>query len=192
MRRDAKERRDTLVKTAACMFEGMGYDVPLEAIAEKAGVGRGTLYRNFKDRSALAIEVVSLRLDEVSQEVARYPDAMDAFTFFLSRIGLLAVLHAPGFDHFSKDDALTAQSREIMQRAQEMFEWHLGRVQATGRVRSDITSADFDLLARMLRAAATDLPDKDRQHAISRALTLLIEGIGLAKFQPNTPPINVD
>ncbi|MGK2912127.1 MAG: TetR/AcrR family transcriptional regulator [Sphingobium sp.] len=178
------------MKIAACMFEEMGYDVPLEAIAEKAGVGRGTLYRNFKDRSALAIEVVSLRLDEVSQDMARYPDAMDAFTFFLSRVGLLAVLHAPGIDHFSKDDALTTQSSEILQRAQEMFERHLARVQATGRVRSDMTLADFSLLARMLRAVATDLPDKDRPHAISRALTLLIEGIGVVKFQPNTHPIN--
>jgi AcrR family transcriptional regulator len=185
MRRDAKERRDTLVETAAHMFEEMGYDVPLEIIAEKAGVGRGTLYRNFKDRSALAIEVVNLRLDELSQDVARYPDAMDAFVFLLCRIGLMAVLHASGVDRLSSDGNLTAEYQKIQRRAHELFGHHLQRVQAAGRVRSDLTSSDLEVLARMLQAVATDLPNEERAYAISRAVALLIEGIGAGQAPHN-------
>lgn len=178
MRKDAKERRDILVATAADMFEEMGYDVPLEVIAEKAGVGRGTLYRNFSDRSALAIEVINLRLDEVSQDVARYTDAMEAFVFFLRRIGFMSILHAPGIDRLSKDDSVTAQFRKLQQRGRELFGHHLQRVQAAGQVRPDISSTDFDVVARMLQAVASDLPKEERASTIARAVVFLIEGIG--------------
>lgn len=178
MRKDAKERRDILVATAADMFEEMGYDVPLEVIAEKAGVGRGTLYRNFSDRSALAIEVINLRLDEVSQDVARYTDAMEAFVFFLRRIGFMSILHAPGIDRLSNDDSVTAQFRKLQQRGRELFGHHLQRVQAAGQVRPDISSTDFDVVARMLQAVASDLPKEERASTIARAVVFLIEGIG--------------
>ena len=53
MRKDAQERRDRLIAAAADLFELQCYDVPLEAIAERAGIGRGTLYRNFRARMLL-------------------------------------------------------------------------------------------------------------------------------------------
>jgi AcrR family transcriptional regulator len=56
-RRDAVARREALLNAAVECFEARGYAVPLEEIADMAGVGRGTLYRNFKDRIALIMAI---------------------------------------------------------------------------------------------------------------------------------------
>ncbi len=54
MRADARRNRERLLAAAVEMFADAGQDVPLEAIAERAGVGIGTLYRHFPTREALA------------------------------------------------------------------------------------------------------------------------------------------
>ncbi|HXD53157.1 MAG TPA: helix-turn-helix domain-containing protein [Solirubrobacteraceae bacterium] len=53
-RADARRNREKLLAAAVELFAVAGQDVPLEAIAERAGVGIGTLYRNFPTREALA------------------------------------------------------------------------------------------------------------------------------------------
>src|SRR5450631_2391363 len=54
MRADARRNRGKLLMAAVELFAGSGEDVALEAIAERAGVGIGTLYRHFPTREGLA------------------------------------------------------------------------------------------------------------------------------------------
>ncbi len=53
LRADAQRNRDRLLVAATEAFAAGGQDVPLEAVAVRAGVGIGTLYRHFPDRGAL-------------------------------------------------------------------------------------------------------------------------------------------
>jgi AcrR family transcriptional regulator len=53
LRADAQRNRDRLLEVAAQAFSHDGPDVTLESIARTAGVGIGTLYRNFPTRDAL-------------------------------------------------------------------------------------------------------------------------------------------
>lgn len=71
MRRDAKLRREALIAAAAELFLERGFAVALEEIAARAGVGRGTLYRNFPDREALAIAVFEQSLAAIEEVTAR-------------------------------------------------------------------------------------------------------------------------
>jgi AcrR family transcriptional regulator len=66
-RRDAVKRREALLDAAVECFEAQGYSAPLEDVAERAGVGRGTLYRNFKDREALVLAVFEREIDHLVQ-----------------------------------------------------------------------------------------------------------------------------
>ncbi|NTS63538.1 helix-turn-helix transcriptional regulator [Sphingomonas sp. HHU CXW] len=71
MRKDAKLRREALIAAAAELFLERGFTVALEEIAARAGVGRGTLYRNFADRETLAIAVFEQSLASIEEIVAR-------------------------------------------------------------------------------------------------------------------------
>ena len=62
---DAQARRDALIAAARLCFARAGYFVPLEDIADAAGVGRGTFYRNFKDRMALALAVFEQEIERM-------------------------------------------------------------------------------------------------------------------------------
>jgi len=177
MRKDAQERRARLVAVAADMFEQQGYDVPLEAIAESAGIGRGTLYRNFRDRSMLVIEVVRSRLDELVAQAALITEDRDAFRFFLFRIGLLSALHASGLRGLEGDPSLKQEWQELEVRARQLMALPLERARDAGIVRSDLSVDDISRIAQMLQAVAVDLPPDQRDAVMSRAVQLLMEGI---------------
>lgn len=52
-RADARRNRERLLTAAKAAFADVGADVSLEEIARRAGVGIGTLYRNFASREAI-------------------------------------------------------------------------------------------------------------------------------------------
>jgi AcrR family transcriptional regulator len=53
LRADAQRNRERLLSAAVALFSEAGEDISLEAIAKRAGVGIGTLYRHFPTRDAL-------------------------------------------------------------------------------------------------------------------------------------------
>jgi Bacterial regulatory proteins, tetR family. len=177
MRKDAQERRARLIAIAADIFEQQGYDVPLETIAASAGVGRGTLYRNFRDRSMLVLEVLRTRLDELLALVDLVTDDRAAFRFFLIRIGLLSALHASGLRSVEVDQSAKQQWHEFEIRARELMALPLERARNAGIVRDDLSVDDIGRIAQMLQAVAVDLPLQDRDIVMSRAVQLLMEGI---------------
>jgi AcrR family transcriptional regulator len=64
MRADAVENRRRLLEAANTMFRERGIDVSVAEIADAAGVGRGTLFRNFRSKDHLIAAVVSERMQE--------------------------------------------------------------------------------------------------------------------------------
>src|SRR5262249_41865066 len=71
-RADDRRTRDNLVATARDVFAAEGTSAPLEDVAERAGVGIGTLYRHFPNRRALLEAVYR---DEV-EAMARSADEL--------------------------------------------------------------------------------------------------------------------
>jgi AcrR family transcriptional regulator len=71
LRADAQRNRDRLLAAAVALFSEAGQDVSLEAVAKRAGVGIGTLYRHFPTRDALLAAAYR-------NEVVQLSDAADA------------------------------------------------------------------------------------------------------------------
>jgi AcrR family transcriptional regulator len=93
MRRDAAARREALIRAAAACFRESGYLVPLEQIAERAGVGRGTLYRNFPDRAALGLAVFERELDAIALEFSGVDNIEAAFRRMIHRAARSAAFY---------------------------------------------------------------------------------------------------
>ncbi|MER6938675.1 helix-turn-helix domain-containing protein [Nocardioides sp. NPDC127514] len=73
-RSDAVRNRDLLVAAAREVLAEQGLDAPMSAVAKRAGVGQGTLYRHFPDRLTLATAVLEENVRDIEQVAAR-PDA---------------------------------------------------------------------------------------------------------------------
>jgi len=125
LRADARQNLDALLEAAKAVFAESGVDAPVRAIAERAGVGVGTLYRHFPHRSDLISAVFRREMDacvDAADEIAAtYPpgEALDRWImrytqFVATKRGLAAALHSgdpayePLADYFSTRLAPTA------------------------------------------------------------------------------------
>src|SRR5579871_3322793 len=63
VRADAQRNIDALLKAALAVFATSGVDAPVREIAERAGVGVGTVYRHFPQRSDLIAAVFRREID---------------------------------------------------------------------------------------------------------------------------------
>lgn len=69
-RADAARNRAAIVEAAARLFAEHGVDaVSMDAIAAAAGVGKGTLFRRFGDKSGLANALLDTRERELQQRI---------------------------------------------------------------------------------------------------------------------------
>lgn len=65
MRVDAAQRRESIVQAARQLFAAAGGGIALDTVADAAGVGIATLYRNFESREALVEQVALATLADL-------------------------------------------------------------------------------------------------------------------------------
>src|ERR1700724_4398190 len=85
-RADAVRNRERVLEAAKAVFSAGGPDASLEAVARRAGVGIGTLYRHFPSREAL-FEAVYRReveqLGELAEELKSEAAPVEALRLWL-------------------------------------------------------------------------------------------------------------
>ena len=75
-RADARANRARLVEAARAVFSERGLAAEMKEIAERAGVGIGTIYRNFSSKEDLVVAIMRDALAAATAE-ARVAEAMD-------------------------------------------------------------------------------------------------------------------
>src|SRR5690349_25107410 len=86
-RADARRNYERVLAAARDAFAEGGESTSLEEIARRAGVGIGTLYRNFPNRQALLEAVYVNEVEDVSRTAAEIedPDPWRALNVWLQR-----------------------------------------------------------------------------------------------------------
>jgi AcrR family transcriptional regulator len=145
-RADARRNYDKVLAAAREAFAEGGESTALEEIARRAGVGIGTLYRNFPNRQAL---LETLYLEEVegicrmAEEQRENGDPWEALTSWFERfIGYIATkqaLAAELTNYLDRDAQLFKSSRAALWAAAEPL---LTRAQEAGVVRPDAEIGD--------------------------------------------------
>ena len=195
MRRHARRNHERLVEAAREVFGDQGVEAPLDAIARRAGVGIGTLYRHFSTREALVEAIFERRIGElvaVADAALAEPDGWTAFAGLLERtLELQAgdrVLKEVFLRHPPPPGRLASVREDLRRRLEEV----VARAQARGELRADFTFADLALLLWSFRpvidATAAVAPDAWRRH-----LHLLLDGLRAPAATPQSqPPLTDD
>jgi AcrR family transcriptional regulator len=176
MRADARRNYDLLVAAAREEFASAGSETSMEAVARRAGVGVGTLYRHFPRRIDLVeavyrtdVDQLVARADEVAATLAPW-DALaawlEAFVAYAeSKRTFLSELH----EAFEKDPALKVDSRNRIVIALSDV---LVRAQGAGVVREDVDGPDLmQLLGSMCMSVTLT---RDQAH---RLLAVVLDGL---------------
>ena len=92
-RADAERNRSRILAAASELFAQRGLDASMPELAERAGVGVGTLYRAFPDKDHLLGAVMAERLRWLAGEIEAAIAAPDPWAAFTDVIWKGATLH---------------------------------------------------------------------------------------------------
>lgn len=177
-RRDAQQRREALITAATACFEERGYDVPLETIAERAGVGRGTLYRNFRDREALALAIFSREVDRLEETVDPDAPIEDMLAVMIRDGAAASSLFRRIAAELHRSNANLTAFQALGERLERLIAPVVTQAQARGELDGDVTSHDLVLAMQMAGGLLYPfLSDEEVVVQISAALQLLLMGL---------------
>lgn len=180
MRADARRNRQLLLRAATeLILEAGGEEVPSDAIARRADVGIGTLYRHFPDRHALLVSVAQHALEraiDVAQAALDgHVDGYAALRQYMHAavregVGVLNLIH-PLLDH---PDWSTQRVRVTA-----LFEAMLESGKRESLLRGDVEIADIVFaVIRFSRPLAIGLSRADERALAHRHLDLYVDGLG--------------
>ena len=92
-RADAERNRSRILAAASDLFAERGLDASMPELAERAGVGVGSLYRAFPDKDHLLGAVMAERLRWLAAEIEVAIEAADPWAAFTDVIWKGATLH---------------------------------------------------------------------------------------------------
>jgi AcrR family transcriptional regulator len=178
MRADARQNREKLLAAAVDLFAHSGVEVSLGAVARRAGVGIGTLYRHFPTRDALVEAAYRNEVEwlcAAAEELQRTdpPDValaewMDRFvTHIAAKRGMADALQSI----VASDSDLFANARTQLSGALTAL---LEAASASGSIRTDVEPEDV-FRAMSVIWLLTD--DEDWDERSRRQLRLLMDGL---------------
>ena len=144
MRSDAERNRARLLEAAVELILEVGGEPTREAVAARAGVGIGTLYRHFPDQPSLLRAVVHHTLDRsIAAAEAALSDAPDGFTA-LRRYMHAAVDAGLGVVNLIFP-LIDPPHADLRARADSAIRAIIDRGRQEGQLRSDVSPADIAL-----------------------------------------------
>jgi AcrR family transcriptional regulator len=177
LRSDAQRNRKLILEAAKQAFTRDGADASLDEIANRAGVGAGTLYRHFPTRDALLGAVYETEVDKLAvaqQEFAKTMNPVEALRawmrLFVDYVATKQII-APALNTLvGGTSKLYEGSRAPIRGAIDAL---VQRAIANGDIRADLEP--FDLL-RALVGVSSVASGPDWPESARRLVDILISG----------------
>ncbi|MGW0039460.1 TetR/AcrR family transcriptional regulator [Gordonia sp. NPDC003376] len=179
LRVDAERNRRRIIAAARELFADRGLDVSLDDVAERAGVGVGTVYRRFANRDELIAGVLVEHLHEVVDHARAARDNPDPWSGVVEMVGgvvgsmaadrgLRAVITRTDHEH----PEIAALKTDLGEQAWAVFD----RALAAGVLRPDLAASDMFAIVAMLTAVA-EVTESAVPGTWRRYLELLLDSI---------------
>ena len=170
-RADARRNFDALLAAARAAFNAEGIDVALEDIARDAGVGIGTLYRNFPTRQDLLEAVYVSEIEELLQAAreAEEREPWEGLEAWLRRFSGYVATKLALLQALNKESAMLRVCRSAMYDAASPL---FARAREAGEIREGV---QLDDVLRMIAGVTGGHYDDDEQRA--RVLALALEAV---------------
>lgn len=195
LRADARRNRERVLNAAGELLATHGVDASIDDIAARAGVGVGTVYRNFPTKQALLQALLVARMEPLvasARAAAAADDPGEAFVGFVRRMSdefadfkaLADTMAASGVD---LDTAKREVAAPLIEAIGALFE----RAQRAGRVRPDVSLTDVSALMAGLGHSDPSVMDQEQR---SRCVALVCDSLLVdarsvlpARITGNTP-----
>lgn len=178
LRADAQRNREAILAAAEAEFRDQGASACIDGIAGRAGVGIGTVYRNYATKDELMRAIMKSHVEPMLHAARRALNSRDPGNAFLAFVrdvasescsfkALADTLAGAGLDVASAKQEMVG---ELMALLQELF----NRGRAAGTLRADVTADDVSALMQGL-SHTVQVCDDQRQ--VARCVELICDAL---------------
>ncbi|WP_336210011.1 TetR/AcrR family transcriptional regulator [Nonomuraea sp. LPB2021202275-12-8] len=168
-----------LLEAAHEVFTTQGFDAPVSAIAKRAGVGMGSLYRRYRTKEELLQRLCLIAMERVVaavEEGLADPDPWQGLVHYVRAcVGFGSGALAPVAGTIEVTEEMWRTSRKATELAGSL----IGRAGEAGVLRSDATVLDVSLLIEQFSRPAPGPPGDrhEHEHAKERLLAIALDGL---------------
>lgn len=184
LRRDAQRNRERIVAAARDVFAERGVGATLDDVAERAGVGVGTVYRRYPNKDALLDDLFEESLGALArhaEECLSHPDAWEALTAFVEHLVERFAENRALMDLVLRSERGLRRVASARKRLDAPVAALVLRARGDGRLRPDFEPADIWIVARMLAAVIDEIEPGERRR---RYFVILVDGLATKRSTP--------
>ena len=181
LRADARRNRERVLRAAQQMFAADGLGVSLDEVARRAGVGPGTVHRHFPAKEALYLAVAVDQLERLAAEARVLAATGDPAVALFTQLSRMV---ASGAENVAVKSALAAAEFDLRVAAPDVaadltrqVADLLGRAQAAGAVRDDVTVEEVMALVAGAFAAIRHAGAEASRQRSAHIAELILDGL---------------
>jgi AcrR family transcriptional regulator len=175
LRADARRNRERVLEAADALFAEVGLRAGVEDIAQRAGVGVGTVCRNFPTKEHLIAELLNARGEALLAEARAAlaaPDPGPAFERFVAVAAASSLSYRALAEEIANG---TVPVREdLKSEVHDALDQLVRRAQEAGALRTDVTGADIKLLLSGLAQATVAA---GAEGSLDRFVRVMLDGL---------------
>jgi AcrR family transcriptional regulator len=191
--RQAEARRNDLVilDAARDVFTAQGAGAPVSAVAERAGVGMGTLYRRYGSKTELLQRLCVLAMEQALAAADKALAASDPWAGLSGYIRACVELRSGALASLAGQIETTAEMRDTAARSMALSADIVARAHQGGRLRPDVTALDITwLIEQFSRRSPDPAEPAEERNVRARLLAIALAGLraGPDEPLPGRPP----
>ncbi|MEU7696408.1 TetR/AcrR family transcriptional regulator [Microbispora hainanensis] len=177
LRADAQRNRTRILEAAETVFAAKGPSASTEEIAQKAGVGIGTVFRHFPTKESLLkaiMHAVAVRLADEARALAAEGDPATAFFAFFTRTVEQAAEQKTVVDLLAQAGIPVTVAKPVLA-LREAVEVLVGKAQQAGAVRPDVRVPE--IMALLVGVCQASLHTPWEPDLRARTLAIVFAGL---------------
>jgi AcrR family transcriptional regulator len=192
--RQAEARRNDIavLEAARDVFTAHGVSAPITAVAERAGVGMGTLYRRYGSKTELLQRLCVLAMEQALDAARGALQEEDPWTGLAGYIRACVDLRSGALAALAGQVETTDEMRAAAQRSLACTAEIVARAHRDGSLRADATVLDVNWLVEQFSRRPPDRVDPDEERNVrSRLLAIALDGLRArpgSQALPGQPP----
>lgn len=178
LRADAARNAERILRAARGVYDELGPDAPIEAIARRAGVGERTLYRRFPTKAALVRAALDQCIaQDLTPTIEAARDAVDPLDGIARLVDAAISLGAREHNLLTAARRAGSLTPDVSSTLYEALTDLADRGQQAGVVRPDLAPADLPRVITMLHSVLWTM-DSDHD-GWRRYVALLLDAISV-------------
>jgi AcrR family transcriptional regulator len=181
---EAARNDRALIEAARQVCIAQGFDAPVSAIAERAGVGMGSLYRRYRTKEELFQRLCVDSMERVAEAARLALEAVDPWEGLAQYVRQCAAFGFGALAPLAGTIRVTPEMGQANRRAQELADAVVARAHHAGVLRPDVTPLDISLLIGQFSRPAPTPPTEEDDNIRQRLVAVALDGLRACHSEP--------